>query len=379
MKFEDLRLHPALLGAVHHEGYREPTPIQAQAIPHLLQGRDLLGCAQTGTGKTAAFALPILHRLATAPGRGRQPRALVVVPTRELAVQVAQRFETYGRRVGARCAAVFGGVGQGAQAAALRGGLDVLVATPGRLLDLHDQHLVELHSVEVLVLDEADRMLDMGFIRPIRRIAAALPSRRQTVMFSATMPAAIRGLAGSLLRDPVQVGVAPSAPAAPRIEQQVYFVKQAEKIDLLADVLSRPEAERVIVFTRTKHGADKVARKLERSRIEAAVIHGNKSQNARLQALSCFRSGRVRVLVATDVAARGLDVDGISHVVNYDVPSEPESYVHRIGRTGRAGASGLALSFCADDERPLLRDIERLTRSPMTVLRGQTLARHVVG
>jgi ATP-dependent RNA helicase RhlE len=377
VKFEDLRLHPALLATVQHEGYREPTPIQAQAIPHLLKGRDLLGCAQTGTGKTAAFALPILHRLAATPGLNRRPRALVLVPTRELAVQVAQSFDTYGRRVGARCAAVFGGVGQGAQVAALRGGLDVLVATPGRLLDLHDQHLVELHSVEVLVLDEADRMLDMGFIKPIRQVVAALPSRRQTVMFSATMPAAIRGLAGSLLRDPAQVSVAPSAPAAPLIEQQVYFVKQAEKIELLADVLSRPEAERVIVFTRTKHGADKVARKLERSRIEAAVIHGNKSQNARLQALSRFRSGRVRVLVATDVAARGLDVDGISHVVNYDVPSEPESYVHRIGRTGRAGASGLALSFCADDERTLLRDIERLTRKPMTVLRGQTLARHV--
>jgi len=376
--FEELRLHPALLATVRHERYREPTPIQAQAIPRLLEGRDLLGCAQTGTGKTAAFALPILHRLAAEPRQGRAPRVLVLVPTRELAGQVAERFTAYGRRLGARCAAIFGGVGQGAQAAALRGGLDVLVATPGRLMDLYDQHLLELHSVEVLVLDEADRMLDMGFIRPIRQIAAALPARRQTVMFSATMPAAIRGLAGSLLRSPAQVSVAPAAPAAPLVEQQVYFVKQAEKIDLLADVLGRPGSERVLVFTRTKHGADKVARKLGHASIETEVIHGNKSQGARLQALSRFKSGRVRVLVATDVAARGLDVDGISHVVNYDVPTEPESYVHRNGRTGRAGASGLALSFCDDAERPLLRDIERFTRKPMTVLRGQTLARHVL-
>jgi len=377
VKFEELRLHPALLAAVQHEGYREPTPIQAQAIPHLLEGRDLLGCAQTGTGKTAAFALPILHRLEAGPRGSRQPRALVLVPTRELAAQVAESFSTYGRRLGARCAAVFGGVGQGAQVSALRAGLDVLVATPGRLLDLYDQHALELHSVEALVLDEADRMLDMGFIRPIRKIAATLPVRRQTVMFSATMPAAIRELAGALLRSPAQVSVAPSAPAAPLVEQQVYFVKQAEKIDLLADVLGRPEAERVIVFTRTKHGADKVARKLDRSSIQADVIHGNKSQNARLQALARFKSGKVRVLIATDVAARGLDVDGISHVVNYDVPTEPESYVHRIGRTGRAGAAGLALSFCDDGERSLLRDIERLTRKPMTVLRGHTLPRHL--
>ena len=378
MTFEELRLHPALLAAVRHEGHRVPTPIQAQAIPHLLEGRDLMGCAQAGTGKTAAFALPILHRLAAEPRRGRPPRALVLVPTRELAGQVAEGFTNYGRRLGARCAAVFGGVGQDAQVVALRGGLDVLVATPGRLLDLYDQHLLELHSVEVLVLDEADRMLDMGFLRPIRQIAATLPSRRQTVMFSATMPAAVRGLAGSLLRSPAQVSVSTAAPAAPRVEQHVYFVKQAEKIDLLADVLGRPGSERVIVFTRTRHGADKVARKLGHASIEAAVIHGSKSQNACLQALSRFKSGRVRVLVATDVAARGLDVDGISRVVNYDVPTEPESYVHRIGRTGRAGASGQALSFCDDAERPLLRDIERFTREPMAVLRGQTLPRHLI-
>jgi ATP-dependent RNA helicase RhlE len=376
VEFEELRLRPALLAAVQHEGYREPTPIQAQAIPHILEGRDLLGCAQAGTGKTAAFALPILHRIAAEARRDRPPRALVLVPTRELAGQVAERFTAYGRRVGARCAAAFGGVGQEAQVAALRDGLDVLVATPESLLDLYDQHLVELHSVGVLVLDEADRMLDMGFIKPIRRVVAAVPSRRQTVMFSATMPAAIRGLAGSLLRNPAQVSVAPSVPATPLVEQQVYYVKQAEKIDLLADVLSRPEAKRVIVFTRTKHGADKVARKLARSDIEAAVIHGNQSQHARLQALSHFKNGRVRVLVATDVAARGLDVEGISHVVNYDVPSEPERYVHRIGR---AGAAGLALSFCADGERTLVRDIEKLTREPMTVLRGKTMARHLVG
>jgi len=376
--FEELRLHPTLLSTVRHEGYREPTPIQAQAIPHLLARRDLLGCAQPGTGKTAAFALPILHRLATEPRHGRPPRALVLVPTRELARQVADRFTNYGRRLGARCAAIFGGVEQDAQVAAVHDGLDVVVATPGPLLDLYDQHLLELHSVEVLVLDEADRMLDMGFIRPIRKIAADLPVRRQSVMFSATMSAAIRGLAGALLRSPVQVGVPPAAPSAPPVEQQVYFVKQAEKIDLLADLLGRPGSERVIVFTRTKHGADKVARKLGHAGIETAVIHGNDSQNARLQAMSRLKSGRVRVLVTTDVGARGLDVDGISHVVNYDVPTEPESYVHRIGRTGRAGAAGQALSFCDDAERPLLRDIERFTGEPMTVLRGQTLPRHLL-
>lgn len=369
MNFEELKLHPALLETVHREGYERPTPIQAQAIPHVLAGRDLLGCAQTGTGKTAAFALPILHRLAAAPRRGREPRVLVLVPTRELASQVGDSFTTYGRRLGVRCAVVFGGVGQGAQVSALRAGVDVLVATPGRLLDLYDQEHLELRSVEVLVLDEADRMLDMGFIKPIREILAELPKQRQNLLFSATMPAAIRSLADGVLRDPARVSVTPVASTAPLIEQEVCFVKQAEKPDALARVLGQPDVERAIVFTRTKHGADKLAKKLGRVSIGAEVIHGNKSQNARLRALANFRDGRVRVLVATDVMARGIDVDGISHVVNYDVPNDPESYVHRIGRTGRAGASGRALSFCDDAERALLRDIERLTKKPMTVLR----------
>jgi ATP-dependent RNA helicase RhlE len=375
LSFEVLQIHPALLETVKAEGYTTPTPIQAQAIPHVLAGKDLLGCAQTGTGKTAAFALPILHRLAAQPRRNKEPRVLVLVPTRELAIQVAESFTIYGKRLGMRCAVVYGGVGQGAQVSAMRAGVDVLVATPGRLLDLYDQRHLELRSVEVLVLDEADRMLDMGFIRPIRDIVAELPRERQNLMFSATMPEAIRGLANSILRSPAYVSVTPVASTVPLIEQQVYFVDQAVKIDLLAHVLSQPEAERVIVFTRTKHGADKVAKRLGRSRIDAAVIHGNKSQNARQRALSNFRDGQVRVLIATDVAARGIDVDGISHVVNFDVPHEPESYVHRIGRTGRAGATGLAMSFCDHAERGLLRDIERLTKKPMNVVREHPFSR----
>ena len=369
MSFEELKLHPALLETVHQEGYESPTPIQTQAIPSVLAGRDLLGCAQTGTGKTAAFALPILHRLAAAPKRSREPRVLVLVPTRELASQVGDSFTTYGRRLGVRCAVIFGGVGQGSQVSALRAGVDVLVATPGRLLDLFDQEHLELRSVEVLVLDEADRMLDMGFVKPIREILAELPKQRQNLLFSATMPAAIRALADGVLRDPARVSVTPVASTAPLIEQEVCFVRQADKPDALARVLGQPEVERAIVFTRTKHGADKLAKKLGRVSIGAEVIHGNKSQNARLRALANFRDGRVRVLVATDVMARGIDVDGISHVVNYDVPNDPESYVHRIGRTGRAGATGRALSFCDDAERTLLRDIERLTKKPMTILR----------
>jgi ATP-dependent RNA helicase RhlE len=366
--FEELSLHPALLEAIRDQGYQTPTPIQSQAIPPILEGRDLLGCAQTGTGKTAAFALPTLQRLARSPRTGRAPRVLVLVPTRELAGQVGESFVNYGGKLGVRCAVVFGGVGQGAQVAALRDGVDVLVATPGRLLDLHDQRHVALGSIEVLVLDEADRMLDMGFIRPIRQVLGLLPKRRQNLLFSATMPPEIRSLAASLLHEPAQVSVTPVASTAPLIEQQVCFVPQGDKPDALARVLSQPDIERAIVFTRTKHGADKLAKKLSRVQIAAEVIHGNKSQNARLRALANFKSGAVRVLVATDVVARGIDVEGISHVVNYDIPNEPESYVHRIGRTGRAGATGRAVSFCDETERSYLRDIERLTRKPMQVV-----------
>ena len=369
MNFDQLSLHPALLETVRLEGYETPTPIQIQAIPHVLEGRDLLGCAQTGTGKTAAFALPILHRMASTLGRGRDPRVLVLVPTRELATQVSESFKTYGKKLGVRSAVVFGGVGQGAQTAALRAGLDVLVACPGRLLDLHAQRLLSLRSVEVLVLDEADRMLDMGFIHPIRRIVGECSGRKQTLLFSATMPTAIRSLAESLLKNPAQVSVTPAASTAPLIEQHVFFVERSDKVDVLTRVLCESDVERAIVFTRTKHGADRLAKRLERSSIEPAVLHGNKSQNARLRALARFRDGVVRVLVATDVAARGIDIDGVSHVVNFDVPNDPESYVHRIGRTGRAGASGFSLSLCDSEERGLLRDIERLTKKPMKVLR----------
>ncbi len=375
MLFSDLGLHPRLLAAVAAEGYTEPTPIQARAIPEVRAGRDLLGCAQTGTGKTAAFALPILERLLARPPASRDPRVLVVVPTRELASQVAESFATYGRGTGARVTTVFGGVSQAAQERALRSGVDVLVAAPGRLLDLMQQRLVSLRAVEVLVLDEADRMLDMGFIQPIRRIVREVPERRQTLMFSATMPEPIRALARQLLRSPAEVAVTPVSSTVDTVDQSVYFVEQAKKMDLLVEVLGAPAARRVIVFTRTKHGANRVCDRLRRARIAAEVIHGNKSQNARQRALQSFKEGSSRVLVATDVAARGIDVDSITHVVNYDIPHEPESYVHRIGRTGRAGATGVALSLCARDERPQLRDIEKLIRRPLRAVadRGGSL------
>jgi len=368
MQFTDLRLSQPILRAIEQEGYSTPTPIQRQAIPPALDGRDVLGCAQTGTGKTAAFALPILQRLsAAAPDKShrgpRRPRALVLSPTRELALQIADSFGAYGRELCLDVAAIFGGVSQIHQEKALRRGVDIIVATPGRLLDLMDQRLVDLSRIEVFVLDEADRMLDMGFIDPIRRIASVLPpaGQRQTLLFSATMPATIVKLAHSLLRDPVKVAVDPVSSAAPKIDQAVYMVDRKSKQDLLEHLIEEHAAAKVIVFTRTKHGADKVGRRLMQAGISAETIHGNKSQNQRQRALGRFSVGKARVLVATDVAARGLDVDDITHVVNFDLPVEPEAYVHRIGRTGRAGAAGVAISFCDHDERPLLRDIERLT------------------
>jgi ATP-dependent RNA helicase RhlE len=366
MQFSDLRLSPPLLRALEQEGYTIPTPIQAQAIPHALEGRDVLGCAQTGTGKTAAFALPILHRLFSSPvdkaQRGpRKARALILSPTRELASQIGESFGAYGRETGLKHTVIFGGVSQLHQERALARGVDIIVATPGRLIDLMQQRLVDLSGVEVFVLDEADRMLDMGFIDPIRRIAAATPSAgRQTLLFSATMPKPIMQLANSLLRDPVRVSVNPGASAAPLIEQSLFMVPTARKQALLHWLLEDTEFTRVVVFTRTKHGAERVGKKLLRAGVAAETIHGNKAQNARRRALESFRDGRSRVLVATDVAARGLDVDNISHVINFDLPVEAEAYVHRIGRTGRAGASGIALSFCEPEERGLLRDIERL-------------------
>jgi ATP-dependent RNA helicase RhlE len=367
--FSDFALLDTIKQTITAEGYTIPTPIQAQSIPHLLEGRDILGCAQTGTGKTAAFALPILDRLARSPRvqGARGPRALILLPTRELAIQVGESFRTYGRGLRISCATIFGGVGQGPQIDALRRNVDIIVATPGRLIDLIEQGHARFEALQVLVLDEADRMLDMGFIKPIKQILAKLPRKRQGMLFSATMPTDIAELAASLLVDPVKVAVAPVATTAETVAQWVLFVSKDNKRALLEEVLRDPAMQRVVVFTRTKHGANRVADQLDRAGVHSEAIHGNKSQNARQRALEGFRAGKVRVLVATDLAARGLDIDGITHVVNYELPNEPESYVHRIGRTGRAGATGIALSFCDHQERDYLRDIERLTRSKLQV------------
>ena len=367
--FSDLRLAEPLLRALAAEQYLVPTPIQERAIPPLLGGRDLLGLAQTGTGKTAAFALPILQHLARQPGgAGRGPRALVLTPTRELALQVGESFRTYGRHLTLRVATVFGGVGQQPQVSALARGIDILVATPGRLLDLAAQGHVHFDRLSFFVLDEADRMLDMGFLPDVKRIVARLPKERQTLLFSATMPDGIARLAAGLLKEPVRVEVDPAASTVARIEQQVIFVASAVKPALLTEILRDARIARALVFARTKHGANRIADRLVRDSIGADAIHGNKSQGARQRALSGFRDGRIRVLVATDIAARGIDVDGITHVINFDIPNEPETYVHRVGRTGRAGAGGVALSLCDGSERAFLRDIERLTRRPLTVV-----------
>ena len=375
--FSTLGLHPSIERAIGEVGYATPTPIQSRAIPHLLAGRDVLGCAQTGTGKTAAFALPILDRLARRPRPPGTlgPRALVLTPTRELASQIAQGFSAYGRHVPSRATVVFGGVGQRPQVDAIRAGADVVVATPGRLLDLMAQRHAPLGAVEMLVLDEADRMLDMGFIDPIRRIVAALPKKRQNLMFSATMPDEILLLAGKILVDPINVAVTEVSSAPDLVTQWVLFVARADKRSLLEEVLRDPAMTRVLVFTRTKRGADRVAQQLSRAGVRATAIHGNKSQNAREQALRDLKSGQIRVLVATDIAARGIDVAGISHVVNFELPDEPESYVHRIGRTARAGATGVALSFCDPEERTNLRAIERLTRAPLRIVANHPFSR----
>ena len=369
MSFSELSLSAPILRAVVSEGYTVATPVQAQAIPHALRGRDVLGCAQTGTGKTAAFALPILHRLSSAahPGGAPRPRCLVLCPTRELATQIGDSFRIYGKHVALKYAVVYGGVGIGQQADMLRRGVDILVATPGRLLDLVAQRLADLRSVEILVLDEADRMLDMGFIRDIRRIISGLPARRQTMLFSATMPSEIRELSGSILRDPATVQIAQASPTADRIDQSVYMVDRATKPALLAQLFNELPISRAIVFTRTKHGADRLVRRLHASGIPSEAFHGNKTQNARQRALDNFRRGRTCLLIATDVASRGIDVDGITHVVNYDLTHEPETYVHRIGRTARAGASGTAISFCDAEEMPNLKAIEKLIRRQIPV------------
>ena len=367
MQFNELNLIDPLLRAVRAEGYTEPTPIQAQAIPYILNGRDLLGCAQTGTGKTAAFALPILQGL-NAQGRGRGIRVLVLSPTRELAAQIGDSFAAYGRNLPFRHTVIFGGVGQQPQVDALRRGVDILVATPGRLLDLMGQRLVSLDNIQVFVLDEADRMLDMGFIHDVRRVIAMLPKKRQTLLFSATMPDDIQQLADSILINPAYVEVTPRATTVEKIDQRVYFVEKNDKPALLEHLLRDRTIRRVLVFTRTKHGANKVVKKLGDAGIGAEAIHGNKSQSARERALSNFKSGETRVLVATDIAARGLDVEDITHVINYDLPNIPETYVHRIGRTARAGASGMAYSFCDQEEREYLRDIEKTIRKRVPIV-----------
>ena len=346
MTFEQLGLNAPILNALKELDYHAPSPIQEKAIPPALAGRDVLGCAQTGTGKTCAFATPILQRLSAAPASGRPIRALVLTPTRELAIQIGESFEAYGKYLSLRHAVIFGGVGQNPQVEALRRGVDILVATPGRLMDLHDQGFVSLDELDIFVLDEADRMLDMGFIHDVKKILKWLPRQKQTLFFSATMPPEISDLVNSLLHDPARVAVDPISSPVEAIEQSVYFVDKNNKTRLLAHLMDQLGVKNALVFTRTKHGANKVARDLEKAGVTAAAIHGNKSQTARQQALSDFKAGNIRCLVATDIAARGLDIEELSHVFNYNLPEVPETYVHRIGRTGRAGRGGAAIAFC---------------------------------
>jgi len=363
MTFKDLNLIDPILRALETEGYTTPTPIQQQAIPILLQRKDLLGCAQTGTGKTAAFAIPILQLLHQegSPNIGpRQIRALILTPTRELAIQIDESFSAYGRYTNLRHGVIFGGVKQHKQVERISKGLDILIATPGRLLDLMNQKLVSLDYLNTFVLDEADRMLDMGFVHDVKRIINRLPQRRQSLFFSATMPPEIQKLANSILYKPSKVEVTPVSSTTETVDQLVYLVEKKDKRALLLQLLKTPTIKSVLVFTRTKHGADKISRDIAKAGVRVSAIHGNKSQNARQSALSGFKEGRIRVLVATDIAARGIDVDNLSHVINYDLPNIPETYVHRIGRTGRAGASGVALSFCDTEEKAYLRDINRL-------------------
>lgn len=373
MTFKELEIIPSILKALTAEGYTQPTPIQEQSIPILLRGKDLLGCAQTGTGKTAAFSIPILqhlhHYLDRHHHRGqRRIKALIVTPTRELAIQIGESIRTYGKFTRVRSTVIFGGVKQGAQVKALRKGIDILVATPGRLLDLISQGFITLKNIQYFVLDEADRMLDMGFIHDIRKIIARLPAKRQSLFFSATMAPEIVKLSKKILGDPESVTVKPEQTTAERVKQAVYFVSKKDKRQLLIHLLKTEAMDSVLVFSRTKHGADKIVKLLGRTGINAAAIHGNKSQGARQRALGNFKSGQTKVLVATDIAARGIDVEELSHVINFDLPNVPETYVHRIGRTGRAGASGIALSFCNTEEKTYLRDIQKLIKQRIPVI-----------
>jgi ATP-dependent RNA helicase RhlE len=361
--FDNLNLIEPILRALKTEGYTNPTPIQEQAIPIVLNRQDLLGCAQTGTGKTAAFAIPILQILHEEKSVQRGPipiKALILTPTRELAIQIEESFAAYGKHLGFRQLVVFGGVSQVPQVQALRHGIDILIATPGRLLDLVEQRYINLSQISLFVLDEADRMLDMGFIHDVKKVLTKLPAKKQTLFFSATMPPEISKLANSILHEPVRVEVTPVSSTVEKIEQAVFFVEKENKRSLLLHILKDKNIQSALVFTRTKHGADKVVKDLRKAEIHAEAIHGNKSQNARQRALTLFKSGQLRVLVATDIAARGIDVDDLSHVINYELPNVPETYVHRIGRTGRAGASGIAYSFCDGEERAFLKDINKL-------------------
>ena len=371
MTFENLKLIEPILRAVKAEGYTVPTPIQEQAIPVLLEGRDLIGCAQTGTGKTAAFAIPILQLLFVkqAPAAGkRQIKALIITPTRELAIQISESFTAYGKYTGLRHTVIYGGVSQNAQTNALRNGIDILVATPGRLLDLIDQQFVNLQNIQFFVLDEADRMLDMGFIHDVKKIISKLPAKRQSLFFSATMPPEIQKLAATILVKPVKVDIVPVVATTNLIKQSLYFVDKPDKRHLLIHLLKDKSIESALVFTRTKHGADHVSRDLVKAGIKAAAIHGNKSQGARQDALNNFKNKRTRVLVATDIASRGIDVEQLSHVINYEIPNIPETYIHRIGRTGRAGVDGIALSFCDTEEKEYLKDIYKLISKKIPVV-----------
>jgi len=370
MPFQSLNIIEPILRSLKEEGYTTPTPIQVQAIPIVLQGTDLLGCAQTGTGKTAAFAVPILQLLSATRthDRKRKIRSLIITPTRELAIQIAESFKAYGRHTGLTCTVVFGGVNQNPQTTELQRGVDILVATPGRLLDLMNQGFITLRDVEFFVLDEADRMLDMGFIHDVKKIISALPHKRQSLFFSATMPPEIVKLAGTILHNPLNVEVTPSATTVETTRQYVFFVDKGNKNALLIDVLRDKNIKTALVFTRTKHGADKVARVLAKNNIIAEAIHGNKAQNARQRALTNFKDQSTRVLVATDIAARGIDVNDLEFVINYEIPNISETYVHRIGRTGRAGAKGTSLSFCDAEEKPWLKDIEKLIGKKIPVI-----------
>lgn len=369
MTFNELNISKPILKALELKEYETPTPIQQKAIPIGLEGRDLLGIAQTGTGKTAAFAIPIIQQLAKSAddNRRRDIKALILTPTRELAIQIEECFKDYSKFTRLRCCVIFGGVSQNGQVKELERGVDILIATPGRLLDLISQHIITLEHIRHFVLDEADRMLDMGFIHDIKKLIPLLPKRRQTLLFSATMPETIAKLSKSLLYKPARVEVAPVSSVVDTIEQRLYFVEKPQKTDLLVSVLKNDVNRSALVFSRTKHGADRIARKLKARHIECEAIHGNKSQNARQRALTNFKSGKTRVIVATDIAARGIDIANLQMVINYDLPDVAETYVHRIGRTGRAGNSGVALTFCTQEERPMVRDIQKLTGKKLPI------------